>query len=98
MKIKVVHDECGREILVQQILETGGHCPWDGKSFNKDYTAVLAEALERAEAAGSVLDNALEKIVDIEPSFRIERRSILASLEGHLDRLNKLNNKRKGGR
>ena len=52
MKIKVIHNFCGREVLVRQILETGGHCPWDGKPFNKDYTAVLAEALETAENAG----------------------------------------------
>jgi hypothetical protein len=88
VKIKVVHDECGREILVQQILATGGHCPWDGKPFNKDYTAVLAEALERAESAGGVLDNALEKIAAMEPSFKIQRDSILAPLEAHLKRLN----------
>jgi hypothetical protein len=88
VKIKVVHDECGREILVQQILQSGGHCPWDGKPFNKDYTAVLAEVLEKAEGAGGVLDNALEKIAAMEPSFKIRHDSILAPLEAHLTRLN----------
>ena len=63
MKIKVVHTECGREILVQQLLETGGHCPWDGKPLNRDYTGVLAEALETAENAGTVLGSALDEIV-----------------------------------
>ena len=88
MKIKIVHDECGREMLVQQILEAGGHCPWDGKPFNKDYTAVLAETLERAESAGGVLDNALEKIAAMEPSFKIVRDSVIGPLEAHLERLN----------
>jgi hypothetical protein len=89
LKIKVVHDECGREVLVGQILETGGHCPWDGKPFNKDYTALLAEALQAAENAGGVLENALEKIADMGPAMAVERDSILGPLEANIDRLNR---------
>lgn len=88
MKLKVVHTECGREILVRQILDTGGHCPWDGKAFNKDYTAVLAEALGTAENAGGVLENALEKIADMEPAMTIVRESILRGIEQHIEHLN----------
>ncbi len=87
MKIKVIHKECGREVLVQQILETQGHCPWDGLPFNSDYTAILAEALETAENAGSVLENALEKISDMEPALTFDRESLIVPLETHLDRL-----------
>jgi hypothetical protein len=89
VKIKVRHTECGREILVRQILESGGHCPWDGKPFNKDYTAILAEALETAENAGSVLENALEKIADMDPALTIDRGSVLEPLEEHLEELNR---------
>jgi hypothetical protein len=88
VKIKVIHDDCGREILVRQILETGGHCPWDGKPFNRDYTAVLAEALEAAENYGGVLENALEKIADMKPAMTMDRGSVLGPLEAPLDRLN----------
>lgn len=88
MKIKVVHDVCGREVLVRQILETGGHCPWDGKPFNKDYTAVLAEALGAAENAGGVLENALEKIAGMDPAMAIDRESILGGIEEQLAQLN----------
>ena len=88
MKLKVVHTECGREVLVQQILETGGHCPWDGRPFNKDYTANLAEALETMENAGNVLENALEEVVGMRPAFRIDRESLLGDLEANVDRLN----------
>jgi hypothetical protein len=88
VKLKVIHTECGREILVRQILETGGHCPWDGKPFNKDYTAILAEALEAAENSGGVLENALEKIADMEPAMTIDRESLLGGIEEHLDQLN----------
>ena len=89
MKLKVVHDVCGREVLLQQILETGGHCPWDGKPFNKDYTANLAGALATAENAGNVLENALEEIAGMRPSFVIDRRSLLGQIEAQLQRLNR---------
>ena len=95
MKIKVIHAVCGREILVQQILETGGHCPWDGKPFNRDYTAVLAEALGAAENAGSVLENALEKVAGTNPAMTFDRQSILREIEAQIDRLD---SRREAGR
>ena len=88
MKIKVVHQVCGREILAQQILESRGHCPWDGKAFNPDYTALIAEALEAAEVAGSALENALEKLAAYKPDFVIEESTVLEPLTGPLDLLN----------
>jgi hypothetical protein len=88
VKLKVFHSVCGREILVRQILDTGGHCPWDGLAFNKDYTAVLAEALQAAENAGGVLENALEKIAGMDPTMTIDRESILAGIEEQLAQLN----------
>ena len=87
--LKVIHDLCGREVLVRQLLESQGHCPWDGKAFNRDYTAILAEALEQAEEAGSILENALEKIAAMEPAFKLDSRSILDPLQPHLDALNR---------
>jgi len=97
LKIKVIHDECGRESLIRQILETQGHCPWDGKPFNADYTAILVEALETAEDAGNVLENALEKIAGMEPALTLDGRSLLGPLEVHIDRLQEDSAKRKRG-
>jgi hypothetical protein len=88
VKIKVIHTECGREALVRQTLDMGGHCPWDGRAYNKDYTAVLAEALEAAEEAGNVLENALEKISQMYPAMTIDRSSLLGGIQRHLDALN----------
>jgi hypothetical protein len=88
VKIKVFHTECGREALVRQVLDTGGHCPWDGRAYSKDYTAVLAEALEAAEECGNVLENALEKISQMYPAMSIDRRSVLGQIEGHIGALN----------
>jgi hypothetical protein len=89
VKVKVFHTVCGREILVQQIRDTGGHCPWDGKPFNKDYTAVLAEALDAVEGSGSVLENALEKIAGMEPAMSIDPESVLGSIRGTIESLNR---------
>ena len=87
MKIKVIHHVCGREILVQQILESAGHCPWDGMAFSRDYTANLAESLETAEIAGSVLETALDQIAGMRPAFTIVRESLINPLEGSVRRL-----------
>ncbi len=87
MKIKVIHDECGREMLVQQLLETAGHCPWDGLPLNKDYTAVLTDALETAQNAGTVLVSVLEEIVGMAKRFTLDRSSVLGPLQEQLDRL-----------
>ena len=89
MKIKVVHDVCGREILVQQILASQGHCPWDGKAFSGDYTAVLAEMLEEAELAGSTLENALEKLAGMSPALTIEGATLIRPIQEQLDSLNR---------
>ena len=87
MKITVFHPECGREVLVQQILASQGHCPWDGKPFNRHYTAVLAESLAAAEIAGSALVNALDRITSMEPDLTITDGSLLGPIREQLDRL-----------
>jgi hypothetical protein len=87
VKIKFVHHVCGREVLVRQVEETGGHCPWDGKPFSRDYTALLSEALEAAENGGGVLENALEKIASMEPDITFDRETIIQPLIDQLERL-----------
>jgi len=88
VKIKLIHDECGREVLVRQVLDSGGHCPWDGKAFSPDYTAVLAGQLELAENAGTVLESALEQIVGMEPVFTLDPGSLIAPLQEQVDLTN----------
>ena len=87
MKIKGTCRRCGREFLLEQVLENGGLCPWDGKPFQVDYAAVLVEALRQADDAGNTLENALEKIADLEPEFVLDAGSILDEIRGHLERL-----------
>lgn len=87
MKIKGTCRRCGREFLVDQVLRNGGECPWDGQPFQPDYAVVLVDALRDAQSAGGTLENALEKIADLEPEFVLDVDSVLAQLRGHLERL-----------
>jgi hypothetical protein len=89
VKIKLIHDLCGREVLIQQVLESEGHCPWDGKAFTRDYTGVLVEALGAAEIAGTALETVLEKIAGIEPDFTIDESTLIAPLREQVDRMNR---------
>ena len=90
MKIKGTCRRCGREFLVEQVLNNGGECPWDGKPFQPDYAVTLVDALRDAERAGSALEDALAKAADLEPDFVLDADSVLVSLRTHLERLEKL--------
>ena len=87
MKIKGTCQNCGREFLVGQVLESQGHCPWCGIPFQPHYTAVLTEALQLAEAAGGSLENALEKVAGMDPALVLDEDSILAEIRAHLEQL-----------
>ena len=84
MKIKGSCGNCGRQILIEQIVEGGGRCPWCGRSVQEDYAVVLVDALRDAEAAGNTLENALEKVAGMHPNFVLDEDSILARVEGYL--------------
>ena len=87
MKIKGTCRRCGRDFLVEQVLENGGVCPWDGKPFQADYAAVLVDSLRQAENAGATLENALEKLADLEPEFVLHPDTVIDRLREHLERL-----------
>jgi hypothetical protein len=87
VKIKGTCRRCGRDFLVEQVLENGGECPWDGQPLQADYAAVLVEALRQAEDSGNTLENALEKIADVKPAMVIDKESVLGRLREYLERL-----------
>lgn len=81
MRIRGTCANCGREFLPEQVSEAGGHCPWCGKAFNRDYTALLVQALEQADRAGDVLEDALRDIASIEElAMDIDEESVLEPL------------------
>jgi hypothetical protein len=87
VKIKGTCRRDGREFLVEQVIENGGRCPWDGKPFQADYAVVLVDSLRDAEAAGNTLENALEKVADMEPEFMLDIDSVIGRIRDHLERL-----------
>ncbi|HZD80644.1 MAG TPA: hypothetical protein VE646_11475 [Actinomycetota bacterium] len=87
MKIKGTCRHCGREFLAEQVVENGGRCPWDGRPFQADYAVVLVDSLRDAGNAGNTLENALEKIADLDPEFVLDVDSVLGQIRAHLERL-----------
>lgn len=84
MKIKGTCKNCDREFLVEQVLESGGKCPWCGEPFQKDYAAVLVDALTAAQDSGATLENALEKVAELHPRFTLDAGSVLDGLKASL--------------
>jgi hypothetical protein len=89
LKIKLVHTECGREILVHQLPESQGHCPWDGDPISRDYTAVLSSSLEAAEAAGNALEAALDRVAGLGGRMTLDEDSLIGVLRAQIDRVNR---------
>jgi PHP family Zn ribbon phosphoesterase len=84
MKIKGTCVRCGREFLAQQVIEAHGHCPWCGQAFNRDYTAVLTQALQEAEEAGNRLQNALQQIAGLELAMELDDETVLGPIRDEL--------------
>lgn len=87
MKIRATCRRDGRDFMVEQVIASGGECPWDGEPFNADYAATLVDALQRAEAAGTELEMALQVVADLHPEFRIHVDTVIEPLRGRLERL-----------
>jgi hypothetical protein len=81
MRIRGTCSNCGREFLPEQVIGSGGHCPWCGKAFNRDYTALLVRALKQSDEAGEALEAALKDIASIEElAMNIDEESVLEPL------------------
>ena len=87
MKIRGTCKRDGREFLVEQVIDAGGECPWDGQPFNADYAVVLVDALREAESAGSALERALVTLADLSPAFTLDETSVLGEIKVSLARL-----------
>jgi hypothetical protein len=57
VKIKGTCKRDGRDFFVEQVVSSGGKCPWDGEPFNADYavTLVRTSAMPEKPARGSRL-------------------------------------------
>ena len=77
MKLKGTCTRCGREFLAEEVVQRHGHCPNCGRAFNGDYTAHLAQALQRVEGAANALHDALEDLASMELTMDIDEGSIV---------------------
>lgn len=85
MKIRGTCANCGREFLPEQVIDAGGHCPWCGKAFNRDYTALLVQALRQVDQAGDALEAALKDIASIEDlAMDVDEESVIEPLRDAL--------------
>jgi hypothetical protein len=87
VKIRGTCKRDGRDFFVEQVLERGGECPWDGQPFNADYAVVLVESLREAQRAGTALERALERVASLNPAFTLDEDSVLGGLRTQLDNL-----------
>jgi hypothetical protein len=89
VKIKGTCKRDGREFFVEQVVDLGGECPWDGQPFNADYAATLVESLREAERLGSELERALERVASLHPAFTLDEDSVLGALRNELGRFHR---------
>jgi len=89
MKIKAMCNRCGREFFFEQAIASGGRCPWDGEPFTADYAVVLVEAMQHAEEAGSLFEQALEDIAAVRPAFTVDASSVQAKIQAAIAALGK---------
>jgi len=87
VKIKGVCRRCGRDVFAEQIIASGGRCPWDGEPFSADYAVVLVDALRAAEEAGTTLEVVLEQVASLQPEFTIDEASVTGGLAASIARL-----------
>jgi hypothetical protein len=88
MKVMATCMNCGREFLLDQLLEgpvLSGTCPWCDAILAPDYTGHLVETARRLEVAGSALEDALGRFRGGWARFRIDRGSVLGRLKELLD-------------
>jgi len=87
VKIKGTCKRDHREFMVDQVILSGGECPWDGEPFQANYAVTLVDALADAQRAGTKLEEALEHVADLAPEFSLHAESVLGALERSLARL-----------
>lgn len=87
MKIKGTCKRDGREFMVDQVIESGGTCPWDGEPFENDYAVVLVDSLRDAQEQASRLVESLEKIAALRPDLRLVSESLVGPIRAQLVRL-----------
>lgn len=89
MRIRGTCGNCGREVTPELVADSGGHCPWCGNAFSRDYTALVSNALQRTEAAGDALEDSLEELASMNADLQLDEEAIIEPLREHLRTMQK---------
>lgn len=88
MQIEATCDTCRRQFTLSQLLPepggTDGRCPFCGTRFGRHYVAVLPAVIEETEAAAEALVGSLEKLVGMNPGFKVDISAIFSDLAERL--------------
>jgi hypothetical protein len=85
MRIMAVCNNCQRDLLLSQLVEgpeITGRCPWCGTLLAPHYTLLLADAVRRAEHAGTELVRALAQLGEGWAMLQIRPESVLDPIRG----------------
>jgi hypothetical protein len=92
---------CGREFPVDEVLsppETAGFCPFCGKALDREYHALLIEALGTLQQIGKQMVNILERAKAVGENLELNRDSILGPIEAALGAREKASAQRRATR
>jgi hypothetical protein len=87
MRIMAVCNNCQRDLLLSQLVEgpqITGRCPWCGTLLAPHYTLLLADAVRRAERAGTELVRALAQLGQGWATLQIRPESVLDPIRAPL--------------
>jgi hypothetical protein len=84
MRIMATCSNCQRDLLLSQLVEGPGRCPWCGTLLASHFTLLLADTVRRAEHAGAELERAIERLGGDWARFHVRPESILEPLRAQL--------------
>lgn len=84
MKIKGTCKRDGRGFMIDQIIESGGVCPWDGEPFENDYAVVLVDSLRDTQKHAGRLLESLEKVAALQPALTLDAESLIGPIRAQL--------------
>jgi len=87
VKIRGTCGHCGREFVAEQVVASGGACPWCGEPFNPDYGGTIVDVLRDADVAGTALERSMNALADLAPSMTLAEGSVLGEIRRQLARI-----------
>lgn len=87
MKIQGRCRNCGRGFPIDEVLtapETAGMCPFCGMALDREYHALLVEALGAVQSIGRQMVNVLERAKAVGENLEIDPESVLAPIRAAL--------------